>query len=59
MQELFGTLGARFAEVFRIDRLDDGILMREAHGRIGVERVQHRTTRKAQFAVAALSLIPI
>lgn len=28
--------------------------MREAHGRIGVERVQHRTTRKAQFAVAAI-----
>lgn len=54
VQELFGALGARFAEVFRIDRLNNRILMREAHGRIGVERVQHRTTRKAQFAVAAI-----
>ena len=54
VQELFGALGAWFAEVLRIDRLDDGILMREAHRRVGVERMQYRAARKAQFTVAAI-----
>ena len=28
--------------------------MRETHGRVGIERMQHRAARKAQFAVAAI-----